>query len=111
MTDKQIQALIQLKDLKEQGILSQEEFEKEKAEILQASSAPQQQPETSVKEEPVFRPVTTNPEKVEAEPPKPVTPKVSPNVTPKKKKSWIEENWWIIAGTLVLALAKIVSRL
>lgn len=65
MTDEQIKALIQLKDLKEQGILSQEEFEKEKAEILQASAAPKQQPAASTKEEPAFNylPLQTRPKK------------------------------------------------
>ena len=34
MTEEQIQSLVHLKEMKEQGILSQEEFEKEKASIL-----------------------------------------------------------------------------
>ena len=43
MTDEQIQSLVQLKELKEQGILSQEEFEKEKASILNETKASLQQ--------------------------------------------------------------------
>ena len=38
MTDEQIQSLVQLKELKEQGILSQEEFDKEKDKIIKPRS-------------------------------------------------------------------------
>lgn len=50
MTEEQVQSLLKLKELKEQGILSQEEFEKEKASILDETKA-SQQPLASINEE------------------------------------------------------------
>ena len=107
MTDEQIQALTQLKELKEQGILSQEEFEKEKAEILNGAITPHQEkqvpqdepnsiPNTSISENKTIGDNGNN---------------TNPSV--KKKKSWFARNWgWeFIALGVAMALVKIIMKL
>ena len=104
MTEEQIQSLVQLKELKEQGILSQEEFEKEKASILNETKASLQQSLAGIDIENSNRSAVENEDKNEAKPQK--------VLAPERKKSWFKEDyWWIIVGTLAIALGKIISRL
>ena len=103
MTEEQIQSLVQLKELNEQGILSQEEFEKEKASILNETKVTQQQSFAGFDDEHKNHSVVEKEDKNEAKPQK--------VFAPEKKKSWLKENWWIIVGTLAIALGKIISRL
>lgn len=104
MTDEQIKALVQLKELKEQGILSQEEFEKEKASILNTDIRTQQSPLTPPNDGPA-KPVNDNPDEKKIE-------SARTNVKKKEEKtSWIKENWWMILVPILIALAKVISRM
>lgn len=70
MTEEQIQSLVQLKELKEQGILSQEEFEKEKDKIINGAvyhqgqtQEPQVEQTTDNNRNKVSKPVATTEKK------------------------------------------------
>lgn len=101
MTDEQIQSLVQLKELKEQGILSQEEFDKEKTSILNETKASPQQSLAGLNEGHNHS-ASEKEDKNEAKPQR--------VLGPKKKESWFKKNWWIIVAALSIALAKIISR-
>lgn len=105
MTDEQIQSLVQLKELKEQGILSQDEFEKAKTDLLSGTNSSQQVkrdtldnpaaiPNTAIQED---KTIDRNGNKA-----KPIV---------KKEKSWFARNWEYIALAIAIALVKIVSKL
>lgn len=97
------EALKKLKGLLDAGILSQEEFEKEKASILNETTVSPQQSLAGLDEEQKNHLAVEKEDRNEAKPQK--------VVAPEKKKSWLKENWWIIVGALSIALAKIISRL
>lgn len=101
MTDEQIQSLVQLKELKEQGILSQEEFEKEKDKIINGAVYHQGQTQ-----EPQVEQTTDNNKNKGAEyNSKPVA------TTKKQEKSWFAKNWEIIALALAYPLCKVLIKL
>ena len=101
MTNEQIQSLIQLKELKEQGILSQEEFEKEKDKIINGAVHHQ-----GLSEEPQVEQATDDNRNKDTEyDSKPVSTKK------KQEKSWFARNWEIIAIALVYPLCKILIKL
>ena len=104
MTDEQIKALVQLKELKEQGILSQEEFEKEKASILNTDIRTQHSPVDSPDDRPA-KLVNDNLDEKKIE-------SAKTSVTKKEEKtSWIKENWWMILVPILIAIAKVISRM
>ena len=103
MTEEQIQSLVQLKELKEQGILSQEEFDKEKASILNETKASPQQSLSGFDEKQKNHSAVEKEDKNEAKP--------QEVLVPEKKESWFKKNWWTIVAALSIALAKIISRL
>ena len=99
MTDEQIQALFQLKELKEKGILSQEEFEKEKASVLNTTMITQQPPVMPFAQKPSM-PNSVNMEANKVELPRPSAPV--------KEKSWFGRNWGIILGIILLIAVNIL---
>lgn len=100
MTDEQIKALVQLKELKEQGILSQEEFEKEKANILNDKYVVQStiQEAGSVQSEPSIDNDNLDNRSTTA----------IPVVKETKKTNWWKEHWWIFAFALASLIAKLL---
>ena len=105
MTNEQIQDLTQLKELKEQGILTQEEFEKEKTSILNGATSlhqviqdPQDKP-NSIPNNAIQKDKTT---RSKGEDIKPIV---------KKEKSWFARNWTYIAFGVAMALVKLLTKL
>ena len=101
MTDEQIKALVQLKELKEQGILSQEEFEKEKDEIINGTVYHQGQ----TREPEVEQDADDNRNKDTEYKSKPIAAKKE------QEKSWFAKNWEYIVLALVWPLCKILIKL
>lgn len=88
LTNEQIQSLVQLKELKEQGILSQEEFEKEKDRIINGTVYHQGQ-----SQEPQVEQATSDNRNKEIE----YNSKPG-STTKRQEKSWFAKNWVIIAS-------------
>ena len=101
MTEEQIQSLVQLKELKEQGILSQEEFEKEKDKIINGAVYHQGQ----TQEPQVEQATSDNRNKGIEYNSKPGS------ITKRQEKSWFAKNWEIIALALAYPLCKILIKL
>ncbi len=101
MTDEQIKALVQLKELKEQGILSQEEFDKEKDRILNGTVDIQGQSQNPHAEQAA----DDNRNENTAYDSKPVA------TTKKQEQSWFAKNWKILGLALLYPLAKILIKL
>lgn len=100
MTDEQIQSLVQLKELKEQGILSQEEFDKEKAYILNDKHVVQSTIQEA--ERVPIEPSIDNDNLDDR------STTIIPEIKETKKENWWKEHWWIFAVALTSLIAKLL---
>lgn len=108
MTDEQIQSLIQLKDLKEQGILTQEEFEKAKKDLLNGTADQSNRVERESQDKIASSFNTTNLEG------KTISRNGNHAKSTEKNdrnRSWFARNWEYIALVLAYPLIKVLMLL